>query len=330
MRNRAKKTLQVALSLAIALTIFYYLYKDIHFEQVNTVLKETVFLWIIVSVLISIAGYFLRAWRWKLLIEASETKTISTLKAFWALMFGYLVNLLVPRAGELARCAALKKTDRMDMGRLLGTVILERSVDLIFMMVVVLLAFMLESEHFIKLFAELVSSETLLRFTQDYGLFLVISVLLVAACLFVLVRIFHQSRWIRKIRQFIRQFVSGLTAIAKVKTQGGFWLSSGIIWVIYYLMMYFLAQAMPSTASLEASSVLMVMVMGSIGMIAPVQGGIGTFHALVAFILLFYGIAEEQGKIFAMVVHASQMLTILLLGAAAMGVLLKYQTKVTL
>jgi uncharacterized membrane protein YbhN (UPF0104 family) len=178
--------------------------------------------------------------------------------------------------------------------------------------------------------AELVSSETLVRFTQEYGLFLIISLLLVAACLFVLVRIFHQSRWIRKIRQFIRQFVSGLTAISKVKNQGGFWLSSGIIWVIYYLMMYFLAQAMPSTASLEASSVLMVMVMGSIGMIAPVQGGIGTFHALVAFILLFYGIAEEQGKIFAMVVHASQMLTILLLGAAAMGVLLKYQTKVTL
>jgi hypothetical protein len=58
----------------------------------------------------------------------------------------------------------------------------------------------------------------------------------------------------------------------------------------------------------------MVLVMGSIGMIAPVQGGIGTFHAMVAFILLYYGIPEAQGKVFAMLAHTSQMIIVLIFG----------------
>lgn len=298
-------------------------------ENIRDVLDETLFSWIILSVLISIIGYFFRAWRWKLLIQASEDKTISTLKAFWALMFGYLINLLVPRAGELARCAALKKTDQLDMGILLGTVVLERSVDLIFMLLMILLAFALESEHFVQLFTALVSPEAILKLTKDYGWALIIMLLFFVALLFILVKLFKENRGARKIRQFLRQFVSGFAAIRKLENKRGFWWASVVIWVIYYFMMYFVAIAMPSTAALGATSVLMVMVMGSIGMIAPVQGGIGTFHALVAFILLFYGIEEEQGKIFAMVVHASQMLTILIVGTVGMGALLKYQGKAT-
>src|SRR5690606_17644340 len=95
----------------------------------------------------------------------------------------------------------------------------------------------------------------------------------------------------------------------------------------YFIMMYWVAIAMPSTDSLSASSVLMVMVMGSIGMIAPVQGGIGTFHALVAYILLFYGLEEEEGKIFAVIIHSTQMLTVILLGIISLIVFLKIQTK---
>jgi hypothetical protein len=71
----------------------------------------------------------------------------------------------------------------------------------------------------------------------------------------------------------------------------------------------------------------MVMVMGSIGMIAPVQGGIGTFHALVAFILISYGLSEDQGKIFAAIIHGSQVVTIIALGLLALGIFFKISAK---
>ncbi|MDX5478579.1 MAG: flippase-like domain-containing protein, partial [Cyclobacteriaceae bacterium] len=105
--------------------------------------------------------------------------------------------------------------------------------------------------------------------------------------------------------------------------QFGFWGSSAMIWFSYYLMMLLVAWAIPSTASLSLSSVLMVMVMGSIGMVAPVQGGIGTFHALVAFILMAYGLTAEEGKIFAVIIHGSQVLTILIVGIVALGIFFK-------
>ena len=94
-------------------------------------------------------------------------------------------------------------------------------------------------------------------------------------------------------------------------------------------MMYWMALSIPSTNSLSATSVLMVLVMGSIGMIAPVQGGIGTFHAMVAFILLYYGISEEQGKVFAMLVHTSQIMIVLILGGISFLYLFR-KKKVTL
>jgi hypothetical protein len=88
-------------------------------------------------------------------------------------------------------------------------------------------------------------------------------------------------------------------------------------------MMLFVAWAIPSTATLSLSAILMVMVMGSIGMVAPVQGGIGTFHALVAFILMRYGLTDEGGKIFAVIVHGSQVLTVIVTGLVSLVIFLK-------
>jgi uncharacterized membrane protein YbhN (UPF0104 family) len=113
-------------------------------------------------------------------------------------------------------------------------------------------------------------------------------------------------------------------SLGKVKNQIGFWLSSITIWITYYFTMFFVALAIPYTAGLSPSSILMVMVMGSIGMVAPVQGGIGTFHALVAFILMAYGLTDEEGKIFAVIIHGSQVLTVIGLGLLSLGMILKY------
>jgi hypothetical protein len=94
----------------------------------------------------------------------------------------------------------------------------------------------------------------------------------------------------------------------------GFWLSSVVIWLIYFLTMYTVALGIQSTANLSSGEVLLVMVMGSIGMVAPVQGGIGTFHALVAFILIQLGISEVDGKIFAAIIHGTQVILVLVAG----------------
>ncbi|MBD3629746.1 lysylphosphatidylglycerol synthase transmembrane domain-containing protein [Cyclobacterium sp.] len=318
MSKNIKQGIQVTVSLLIAVFIFYYLYRDIDKDTILSSLRNTDLLLLTSSVLVGILGYWLRAWRWKILIETGEKIPVSTSNVFWALMFGYLMNLLIPRAGELARCGAINKTYPIKIGKLFGTVVLERSIDMVFMFLMIALAFLLQGGIFLEIFGLLVSVPALTAFMNNYFSIGLVILAGGVGLVYFTFRRYRQSGWVGKVRQFLRQFVSGLETVFQMKKQFGFWAVSVLIWIIYFFMMYWIALAIPSTSSLSASSVLMVLVMGSIGMVAPVQGGIGTFHAMVAFILLFYGISEEQGKIFAMIVHASQMLTIMALGGLSL------------
>lgn len=315
------------LSLLVAIAIFWYLYKDIKIESLTEALRQASVFWIAMSVIISIWGYWLRAWRWKLLIEADDSGLVKTSRVFWALMTGYLANLIIPRAGEVARCGVLKKSDNLQMGKLLGTVILERTVDLLFLIGVVFLVFVAENRIFLSLIGDLVSLETLLDALTDYLPILIGFVLAVVILGYWGFNKYRDRGFVKKARHFIQDFLRGLRSVGHLKNQWGFWSSSAMIWFIYFVMMYWVAKAIPSTDELTASSVLMVMVMGSIGMIAPVQGGIGTFHALVAYILLFYELEEEEGKIFAVIIHSTQMLTVIVLGIISLIVFLKIKTK---
>ncbi|NHE57042.1 lysylphosphatidylglycerol synthase transmembrane domain-containing protein [Cyclobacterium plantarum] len=318
MSKNIKQGIQVTVSLLIAVFIFYYLYRDIDKDTILSALRNTDLLLLTSSVLVGILGYWLRAWRWKILIETGEKIPVSTSNVFWALMFGYLMNLLIPRAGELARCGAVNKTYPIKIGKLFGTVVLERSIDMVFMFLMIALAFLFQGGIFLEIFGLLVSVPALTAFMNNYFSIGLVIMAGGVGLVYLTFRRYRHSGWVGKVRQFLRQFVSGLETVFQMKKQFGFWAVSVLIWIIYFFMMYWIAQAIPSTSSLSASSVLMVLVMGSIGMVAPVQGGIGTFHAMVAFILLFYGISEEQGKIFAMIVHASQMLTIMALGGLSL------------
>lgn len=314
MNKKIKRGIQLILPLLIAVGIFYFLYKDVEKETILSALQETNLFWLGASLLIGLVGYILRAWRWKLLIATREAFSVKTTPVFWALMLGYLINLLVPRAGELARCGAVNRSYPIPTGKLIGTVVMERTIDMAFMLLMIMLAFFTQGAVFLDIFGTLVSVPAISLFVQRYfPLAMVIFIGMIVVLYLGYVR-FKNHQLVGKIRQFLRQFVSGIETVYQMKNQWRFWIASVVIWLIYFLMMYWIALAMPATNSLSVGSVLMVLVMGSIGMVAPVQGGIGTFHAMVAFILLFYGISEEQGKIFAMVVHASQMLTILVLG----------------
>jgi glycosyltransferase 2 family protein len=328
-RLNYRQWIQVLLSFMVAIWIFWFLYRDIKIHSLFTVLEETSFIWIIFSILVSLVGYWIRAWRWNLLIEAGEEIKISTWRSFVALMIGNLTNLVIPRAGEVGRCLVLSKTEDRQMGKLLGTVILERTIDLMFLVLTMLLSFILEGRVFVRLFKDLVSLDSLVE-SARYFFPLIIGGSLVAIIFFYFVfQKYRDSGLLKKVKHFLRDLVSGFISLKKVKRQFAFWLSSAGIWIIYYLMMLSVAWAIPSTASLSLSAVLMVMVMGSIGMIAPVQGGIGTFHALVAFILITYGLTNEDGKIFAVIVHGSQVLTVIAVGLISLGIFFKITAQKT-
>ncbi len=322
-QKNLKQGIQLAVSLGVACWIFWFLYRDIEFASLVQQIQSSNWFWIIGSLGIAMAGFWLRGWRWTLMIQAEEGLAVSANRAYHAVMIGYLVNLLVPRAGEVARCGVLNRTNGISLGHLLGTVIIERSVDLLFLIFTIILSFFVEKSLFIDLASQLVDLGSLLDQLQG-NLPLIIGGLVIFILFILMVfRRYQDSGIIKKIQHFFREILSGLKSLKTLSHPLGFWGSSVLIWIIYFMTMYMVSLGVPSTANLSTGEVLLVMVMGSIGMVAPVQGGIGTFHALVAFILIQLGITEEDGKIFAAIIHGTQLLLVLVAGLISWLILVK-------
>ncbi|MEP0713677.1 lysylphosphatidylglycerol synthase transmembrane domain-containing protein [Algoriphagus sp.] len=314
---------QITISLGVAIWIFWYLYRDIAFDSLIDQLKSSNWSWVLVSLVISMMGYLMRSWRWTLLIDTEEGQQVSLTRSYHAVMIANFVNMLVPRAGEVARCAVLTRTNGISVGYLFGTVIVERSVDLLGLLSIIALAFFVEKDLFLDLSSQLVDIDLLFQKLLS-NLPMVIGGLVVFTLLVVYVfRRYRDHGILNKLQHFLREILAGLKRIGKLSNPVGFWISSILIWVIYFFTMYTIALGIPSTANLSSGEILLVMVMGSIGMIAPVQGGIGTFHALVAFILIQLGISELDAKIFAVISHSSQVLLVLIVGFVSWLIMLK-------
>ena len=324
MHPKIKQVLQVALSLGIALWIFWFLYRDIEFAQLQAQLASSNWFWILLSLLIAWAGYWLRGWRWALLFrQEADQLPVSSNRAYHAVMVGYLVNLLIPRAGEVARCTVLTRNNGIPLGQAIGTVLVERSVDLLFLAGTIFTAFLLENELFISLAGQLVNLNSLTSSLLDKLPVLLGGAAVFLLFLYLLGRKYRNHGLVNKLQLFFRQLLSGVRAIGNLKNPMGFWISSVIIWIIYFLTLYTVSQGIESAANLSGGQVLLVMVMGTIGMIAPVQGGIGTFHALVAYILVVFGVPEADGKIFAAIIHGTQMLLVIGVGLISWILMLK-------
>ena len=318
-----KQFIQVVISLGIAIWIFWFLYKDIALDSLLDQVRSSNWYWIVFSIVISMLGYFVRSWRWTLLIDTEEGKKVTLTRAYHALMVGYLANMLIPRAGEVARCGVLTRTNGISIGYLIGTVIVERSVDLICLVCTIILAFLVEKDLFLDLASQLVDVNSLgQKVLSNLPIVIGIFIILGLAVFYIFKR-FRDHGLINKLQHFFREMLSGLKQIGTLANPAGFWISSILLWVIYFLTMYTIAFGIPSTANLSSGEVLLVMVMGSIGMVAPVQGGIGTFHALVAFILIQLGISEVDGKIFAAIIHGTQVILVLVAGLVSWLIMMK-------
>jgi uncharacterized protein (TIRG00374 family) len=311
---KVKQGIQLAISLAVAVWIFWFLYKDIELASLIAQIKTSNWFWIFFSLAISLLGFWIRGWRWALLIQAEEGEPVTSNRAYHAVMIGYLANLLVPRAGEVARCGVLSRTNGISVGHLIGTVILERSIDLLFLIGTILLAFLLENKLFLSLSGDLIDVNTLGNSLLSNLPLLIGGIVIGVIFFYLLFRRFRNHGVINKLQNFGRQLLTGVKSISTLKNPVGFWASSIVIWIIYFLTMYTVSLGIQSTANLTPSEVLLVMVMGSIGMVAPVQGGIGTFHALVAYILIQFGVSETDGKIFAAIIHGTQVMMVMVAG----------------
>jgi uncharacterized protein (TIRG00374 family) len=317
-RKIAFDILKYSVTLGVAALLLWYVYKDFSFETLKTQLEYINYNWIILSIFIALVSHYLRAYRWNILLEPLGYH-LKTSRTFIAVMVGYFANNLVPRLGEVTRCGILKKNDGVSMTSAFGSVVAERALDLIMLMVLASFTFLIEFDKLNKFVVDNFQ-DNLPQSTSAYELiFAALAIMIVCAlAAFLLFKLlqkkFHRSPIYLKIRHFIKELLNGFLSIRKIKRQWGFWLSTIGIWLLYYLMLVVVFYAFPPTENLSLMAGFTLLIMSGLGMSAPVQGGIGVFHILVSSVLVLYGVSAEDGKVFALIAHTTQFFTIIIFG----------------
>jgi hypothetical protein len=232
----------------------------------------------------------------------------------------------LPRLGEVTRCGALSKSDSIPFNKLLGTVIVERIIDVLCLFVCILMAAAIEYKRLGNFFGEKVFDPLGQKFQllAKSPLLLVAVIALVLGLLLVFIYFLRKSNKKNSgspVSKIIKGFVDGLRSVANLKRPWLFIFESAFIWVIYYLGVYVALFAFPFTSELGAGAALFLLVAGGLGMSAPVQGGIGTYHILVSQGLVLYGVSEENRYAFAFMLHGLQLVLVILLGIASLFLL---------
>lgn len=314
--KQIKRVLQIIVPLALAALLFWWVYRDMDFSKLGKVIREGIhYEWFLLSFVLSVLSMVIRGLRWHQLVEPvcpGGRRKITILSIF----VGYAANLLFPRAGEVARCGILKKSDGLSFTRTFGTVITERVFDVLCLLVIALGTILFQMGFFRNFFEENPSSlDKLIGMATSP--FIWCGLLVVVVLFFVFRKRIVHFRFYEKISGLVVKLWEGMKSITTLKHPFLFVFWSILIWCIYFLMFYIGKYFFTFDVPLGVLAMLSGFVMGSFGVVAPVQGGIGAYHFMVIYTLMFYGISEPDAGIFALVIHGLQTLITLLAGLVA-------------
>ncbi len=322
MKSKIFSIVKYIILLAVTVGLLLLAFKGISVKAILDEMLEAKISWLLVAILIGIISFISRAYRWKLLIE-SLGYTPSLKNTAYSLMVGYFANLALPRLGEVTRCGTLSKAEKIPFSSLVGTVIIERLVDVLSLFILLFLSFIIEVDRLGNFLRDtvihplaakgqqLMSSGTILFIVLALMMFLIIFI-------FITIKRSNQNKEESKWVHLMKGLVHGLFSIAKLKRPWLFIFHSVFIWFLAFLGMYVSFSILPATSQLGWSAALFILVVSGLGMAAPVQGGIGAYHLLVSEGLMLYGLSHQDGLAFATLTHAISMTLVVVFGIVSL------------
>jgi uncharacterized protein (TIRG00374 family) len=326
LKKKLVSTIKLVSALGLGVLIIYLSLKDLTPQAKEDILNSfrmADYSWVIFSIFIGILSHITRAIRWKILLQPMGYNP-STKNSFLAVMVGYFANLGIPRSGEVARCSVLYKEDGIPVNKSFGTVIVERSIDMVLFFSLFFITFLIEYkrlDEYVRTHIYPAINDKFAFISTDmlFGKLALGVVIIGLIVYFIFGKKIKKSSFFQKIFKMLLGIWEGLKSISKIKNPLLFIGYSILIWVFYFLMIYTCLFSLPQTSDLGMSAALTVLVLGSIGiMITP--GGIGLYPVIVAQTLVLYGISKESGygDAIGWITWSAQTIMIIVVGAASL------------
>ena len=307
MKKQIGKWLTILIPLLIGIAIIYYQFTSLTAEEIEKIeisFEKADYYYILLSLLIACTGYWSRAYRWKFALNhlGYQTKFSSNLST---VCISYLMNLTVPRSGEISRAALLKKYENVPFDKAFGTIVAERIVDLLIFFLFVFIGFV---SQFDKIYQFLLSQHVSLQ-----SLIITGCVGTIMFFIFILIWIYAEWEIILKLKKKLSGLVEGITTVYKMKEKWKYIFHSFFIWFSYLLMFYVAIFALPETSEISFDIVIMGFIFGSLA-VGFTNGGLGAYPFSIAVIFSLYGITKDVGTAFGWLVWTSQTILAILLG----------------
>lgn len=307
---------KVALSLILGGAILYWMYRGFDFKQVeDALLHKMSWTWMLLSFPFGISAQVFRGWRWKQSLEPLGEKARSSI-SIYSIFLSYALSLVIPRAGEFARCGVLKKWDDVSFPKALGTVVTERAIDSLLVLLITALVFVMQIPVFLNFFEKTGTSmdSLLCQFTATGYIVTAIcgiAVLILAHYLLKRLAIYN------KVKATLGGLWQGIISLKGVRNVPLYIALTLGIWLSYFFHYYLTFQCFEATSHLNLMCGLVTFIVGSIAVIVPTPNGAGPWHFAVKTMLILYGIQANDALFFVLIVHSVQTLLVVLLGIYA-------------
>lgn len=328
MNPTIKKTIKYIASAAVAVLLLWFSFRDVEWATFAAVLKECHWGYVALSMAAGSFAFLLRALRWRRLLMPID-ESISTLTTFNGVNIGMISNFVFPRIGEFVRCGVITRRSapvdpehpdkkKASYDKVLGTVVLERSWELLVMLLLLAVVVIAGFKRFGGFFIEQIWNPMAQRL--DFSIWWIVA-LLVAVCaagLWLLWRYREPNAFCSKVWGIFKGILQGFASCLKMDKKWLFFAYTACIWLTYWLMAASTVWAAPFLEHLDVIDALFLSLVGGIGFAVPVPGGIGAFHFVISLALsMVYGIPMEMGIVYATLSHTSQAITQIFFGVVS-------------
>lgn len=304
-----KKIVNIGLPIVLGVFFVYYAYHQFSSEQIEEMkgyFRSADYTYILLSLLFMKVSHASRAYRWKYSLQY-----LGYASSFWnnfmAISVGYLLNMTVPRSGEISRAVVLQKYNNIPFDKGFGTIIAERIIDLVFLVFFVFLAFVLQYQQLVEFLSAKIPIVQLIAILGSLFVLGVVGILLVYK---------SSLKFFVFIRTKIAGLVEGVLSIFKMPHRIPFLIHSLIIWVSFVLTFYFGTKVLPETSEISLGVTMVAFVVGSLA-VTFTNGGFGAFPLMIAEVLALYGISITAGTAFGWILWTSQTALVIALGGLA-------------
>ena len=306
MKKFLAKFLKIGIPLALGIFLVFYSYSKFTSQQLAEIkqyFSEAHYGIVALSLFFSILSHVLRAYRWNFMLEPLGYKP-KFANNFMAVYIAYIMNVFIPKSGEVSRAVVINKYEDVPFDKAFGTIISERIIDLLMLFIFTAAALLLQFEKLYGYLSALIQPSK----------FITLGILFFVAIIgFFLFLKFSTSLLQKRVKIFYMGLKEGLLSVLTMRKKMAYLLITVLIWALYLVSFYIATFALEETSTITFGTILITFVIGSFAF-AFTNSGFGSYPFFVAGILSVFGVAETVGTAFGWIVWTSNIGSIAVLG----------------